>query len=114
MMKKVILSSRNILIAIMMITLGVLTLTGCSAVTERLVPGPTRVVYVKNKITNIPPKPKPINNVRFKKITFDKHVYYGVSKEDAINLTIGVLNTLEYNEKLLKVIETYNDTNTSK
>lgn len=109
-----ILASRRALTTIMILMLGSIILTGCGPVVDRIVPGPTKVVYVHNRISNIPPKPSPIKNVRFKKIIFGNHVYYGVTKNSAINLTIGLLNTIEYNKKLLKVIQTYNDNNSSK
>jgi len=91
-MYKLILAFRRTFIATVSLMLGSLILTGCGPVVDRIVPGPTKMVYVRNKITNIPPKPAPIKNVRFKKIIFGKHVYYGVNRNDAINLTIGLLN----------------------
>jgi len=85
-------------------------LTGCfEKVVYVNVPGPTKVVYVKRDLPDLPTKPKNINKVVFKKITFDNKVYYGITRNEAVDLSVTILNKEEYCDKLENIIDSLKD-----
>jgi len=87
-------------------------LTGCfEKVVYVKVPGPTKYVYVKRNLPDLPVKPKKITNVVFKKITFDSNTYYGITKNEAVDLSVSILNNKEYCEKLENIYKLMKDDN---
>jgi len=81
-------------------------LTGCFEKVQYVkVPGPTKVVYVQRELPEIPIKPKSITKVKFKKISFDNKIYYGITRNEAVDLTITIINKEEYCSKLENIID---------
>lgn len=98
---------KNILLATPLIFLS-----GCcisfiddTCVIVKKVPGPTKIVYKKSPKINLPAKPNKLKKISFKKIIFDKHVYYGVDRNGALNILTNSYRRDEYCKRLENLIE---------
>jgi hypothetical protein len=84
---------------------AILLFSGCAGdVVTRTVPGPVRVVYIPQPIPELPSKPKEPKLVNFHKIEFDNNIYYGLTKNEAVDLTVNILNKQEYCKRLEAII----------
>lgn len=79
-----------------------------TCVIERDVPGPTKFVYKKCELSEVPKEPEWYGNpVSFKEIKFDDVVYYGVTEDEAITLDINMVNSRTYTKTLRATILKY-------
>lgn len=76
-----------------------------SCVIERKVPGPTKIKYEPCKRLDSPKKPERYGeNPSFKKISFNDTVYYGLTKNESIDLIVNKINYKNYCEQLEVII----------
>ena len=75
-----------------------------TCVVVQKVPGPTKIVHEECKL-KLPSKSKIVGDpISFKKLTFGDFTYYGITKNESINLIINTSNKDEYCEKLENIV----------
>lgn len=75
-----------------------------TCVIERKVPV-TKIVYKKCTYSDVPKPPQNRHKVDFKKIEFDDKLFYGLTKEDSINLYMNITDYKDYCNKLENIIK---------